>query len=132
MLLDVKLLFDEYLKKNFGHKPAVLDFLLHHERKELCIRNLCESIRVAEKRTKIKLNMDREKYRFSIEEVAKAFAYAAVKARTAELTTAAERHRREAELTKYDEIKSCVKGLDDEGPIDSTSSDGRDSGDPLS
>ena len=115
MLLDVKLKFDEYLKREFGHKPTVLDFLIHHERKELCIRQLCEAIQVAEKRTKLRLTFDAKKYQFSIEEVAKTFAYAAVKARTAELTSIAERQRRESELTKYDEIKSYVKGLDDDG-----------------
>ncbi len=114
MLLDVKILFDEYLRKNFKHKPDVLDFLLNHERKEVCIRNLCDQIQVCEKRSKVKLNFDAKAYKLSIEEVAKMFASAAVNAKVAALVSSVERHRRESEESKYDEIRSVVKGLDNE------------------
>lgn len=114
MLLDVTQLFDQYLTKNFGHKPEVLQFLLHHERRQICLQNLCGQIQIAEKRSKLRLNFDAIKYKLMIDEVAKMFAHAAVRVRVAELVSTAEKYRRQSEASKYDEIKSVVKGLDDE------------------
>lgn len=134
MLLDVKLIFDQYLRANFKHKPEVLSFLLFHERKELCIRNLCDQIQICEKRSKVKLNFDAQAYKLSIEEVAKIFAQAAISARVAELVSIVERQRRLNEESKYDEIRSVVKGLDEDSIRDEAISAGKeiraDFGDP--
>lgn len=114
MLVDVTVHFNNALRVKFGHKPDILKFLLEHERKDLCLKNLCNQIEIAERRGRFRLDFDVTKYILMINEMAVMFARAAVNARINELMSSAEKHRRQSEATKYDEIKSVVKGLDDE------------------
>lgn len=113
LLFDVTQRFDAHLRKLFQESnKEVLNFLLKHERKQLCLNNLCNQILVAEASSKVKVNID--SFQLLIEETAKLFANAAIDARIHELMTPAEKTRRQSEVSKLDEIKSVVVEVDRE------------------
>ena len=76
MIFDVKLKFDGFIKETFKDKPEVLNALLKHERKELCVNNLCEQILKAENGN---VQFDLSKYNLMIKTVTDLFAHACLK-----------------------------------------------------
>lgn len=116
MLLDVKIMFDDALRSILPeatrNRAEMVRFLLEHERKPLAVNNLCAQILIAEKRTK--LRMDQTKLKLLVFTSAKMFAQAAVNSKIQQMLSPAEKKRIESEKSQYDEIKSAVKGLDDD------------------
>ena len=48
MLQTVTVLFDTYIKSKLDQKPEVMKAVLNHERKQVCLQNLCAQIKAVE------------------------------------------------------------------------------------
>lgn len=108
MIADVQKIFDAYLTTKLSPKPEILKFVLHHERKNLCLENLCGEIKVCEWKLGSQ-RFDLAKYKLTIEEVAKLFAATCLKAKGEELLTRNERIRRIDEASQYEELSKEIK-----------------------
>jgi hypothetical protein len=118
MLKDLALRFDKAIKDKFSHKPEVMNYLLKHERKLICIENLADQIIRAEKYSiAIKLST----YDTIIKDVSMMFCKAAIEhieqqhysaAKVAQIQRAAD-HLKEAESMLKDLEKDSLneKGL---------------------
>lgn len=82
MDLDIRLKFNLELANIFEEKPQVLNFLLNHERRELCLNNLTKEI-------KDNPWLSKKQYQDIIKAGAHVFAKAALESREKELMTAA-------------------------------------------
>lgn len=104
MFLEVQKIFDDKIRDAFKKRPDLKKFFLKHERKKLCIENLCEQIKLAEFAVTVKL--DGEKYRNMIEQVAVMFCRGAIGQKENEIASKAEQRRREivpeAELLEFE------------------------------
>lgn len=78
MRSDVESIFDGYIHRTFLEKPEIARFLLKHERKELCIQNLCEQIQGVE-RSRMSLTFTPSMYKKLIEDIARFFCQQALK-----------------------------------------------------
>lgn len=76
MLSDIALRFDNALREKFKDKTEVLNFLLKHERKKMCIDKLCDEIIRAEKYS---IQIRVETYAGMIKDIAVMFASACLK-----------------------------------------------------
>lgn len=107
MISDVEKIFDEHLKAKLGQKPEVLQFLLRHERKKLCLENLCGEIRVCE----FKLGnsfFNAELYRKTIQDVARLFAETALEFAEQGHLTHLEKARRIEEASQYEALSKEI------------------------
>lgn len=77
VLLDVQRKFEEELGKIFPTKPEIGKFLARHERRELCLRNLCAQIVMAEQAMGGKFG--RKQLDLLVKSTARLFAQAALK-----------------------------------------------------
>lgn len=75
MIEDISRRFDNAIREKFKDKPEVLNFLLKHERKHLCIQSLVEQIVRAERYS---ISIKVETYASIIRDVALMFAKAAI------------------------------------------------------
>lgn len=107
MRSDVEKIFDESLERVFGSSPNVLKFLKLHERKQICLNNLCAEIITCEKRSLI---FNAEHYREVIYEVAvNMFARKALEHAEQKAMSSAERGRREDEARRIEIAKEEIK-----------------------
>lgn len=106
MISEVRRIFDDYVISIFQSKIDIKNFILKHERKEVCLQNLCEQIRIIELG---RMDLSAHKYKNLIEGVAKMFCDAALKSKEEELITHAEKARRLNEASKLDQAKEMLK-----------------------
>lgn len=111
MLIEVRQIFDDYLKSRLQSKPEVLNLVLTHERKDLCLNQLCAQIRYAEK--KIGRLMNQKNYRAMIEGVANAYAHAVIKNKEESILSANEKKRLEQQAGTLAESEAMIQDLDD-------------------
>lgn len=112
MLLDVKKIFEDYLKEKLVTKPDVLKFVLNHERKDLCIKNLCGQILIAEK--KLGANRFKKKqFEYMIQSIAKAFAESAIEYKAQSIISGNERKLREQKADTIKEAEGMIKELEE-------------------
>lgn len=108
MQKEVTQIFDARLRKKLATaKPEVLRFLLTHERRTLCISNICLQIQVAEKANH-RVQMNRFKYKAMIEAVADMFAKNAVQAHVDSLMTAAAKGARMEQIIQADHFDKAI------------------------
>ena len=105
--------FDSSLEAIYKSRPEVLKFILKHERKEICIKNLYVEIMHAEG---LNLIPNLDVYDTLIKDVAKLFARTCLEHKEQELLSAAERKRREqnAEQNRLREAGELMKDLEKE------------------
>lgn len=113
MIFEVQQVFDGYLREKFAAKPDILRFLLQHERKPLCMENLCTQIRIAEL-SNIGKRFNQRRYHFVICEIAKLFASAALEQVEQKLLSHAEVQRRIDEANIYETAQQCISELEKE------------------
>lgn len=103
MLLEVQKIFDDKIRSAFKTRPDLKKFFLKHERKQLCLENLCGEIKLAE--ALLARKFDGEKYRNMIEQVAVMFCRGAIGQKEKDIASRAEQRRREiapeAELLEF-------------------------------
>lgn len=75
MIQEIKVRFDSALREKFSQKADVLNFLLKHERKNLCITNIAEQILRAEN---YNINISIKTYDKIIKDIALMFARAVI------------------------------------------------------
>lgn len=93
MFLEVQKIFDAKIRDAFKKRPDLMKFFLGHERKKLCLENLCEQIKLAEGLLAVKF--DTPKYQNMIEQVAVMFCRGAIGQKEHEVASRAEQRRRE-------------------------------------
>lgn len=123
MQSEVTLLFNQAICDAIGEREGrdeIIRFIALHERKNVCVLNLCHQIETAESRFGARLGVKRRNYLIS--ECAKMFVAAALQSWKVQAMSLAEKSRILNRDAKYDEIKSCIKERDPDGsikPIDS-------------
>ena len=116
MYLEVKKEFDEFIKETFREKRDVRNFLLRHERKDYCIKSLCQQIKGIEER-RHSITFDLPKYRQTIKDVAKMFCQAALNVAERESLSSLEKDRLDR-LARQDEItEEKIEDMKREGLI---------------
>ena len=111
MIGDVTKIFDDTLTKKLGTKPEVLKFLLKHERKNVCIQNLCYHISQLEK---LSITWNAEKYRRLIGDVAVMFGKAALEHYAQREMSDAEKTRRQRQADSLKEAEAMMIDLEKE------------------
>lgn len=90
MRREVERDFNAYLKRLLASKPTVLKYVHHHERKTLCIDNLCREIRQAELSFH---GFEKDRRLYLIQQTAQFFASQALKWAEEQALSALERTR---------------------------------------
>lgn len=109
MNVTVTTLFDRELKKVFAEKKEILNFLLNHERKKLCIANICRELKAVEFTT---LTTNRQLLELVVKDFSMLFAKAAIKQKEEQLLSQAERFRIEQENRQIEEQMKELESLD--------------------
>ncbi len=107
--LSLTTLFDNRIKHQLKGKVknTIIDFLLNHERKQGCITNIQEQVRIAELDPRV--DFQRSQLIELVEAVADMFAKNAITAKEHQLTTAAEARRMQEEADKLAEFKAEIE-----------------------
>ena len=72
MRTEIEKLFNAFIEKTFKNRRDLMTFFLKHERKKICIDNLCEQIQGVERR-RYSLTFNSTIYKRLINDVAKMF-----------------------------------------------------------
>ena len=104
MKRQITKVFDEYISQIFFSNENVKNMLTNHERKESCIVNICEQIKIAEM-SNIRGSFNTKKYRILIHEVAKMFCSAVLKMEETKALSQIEKQRRIDESTRINQIE---------------------------
>lgn len=113
MQLEIEEKFDGWIKAKFKENSEVLNFLLKHERKQVCITRLSEQIRLAEL-SNIRGRFNSEKYHWLIADVAAFFCDRALEYAREKAVSEAERQRRTSESLRLKEAESMLHELEKE------------------
>lgn len=111
---DVRRLFDAALVEKFNQLPDVLNFLLKHERKKLCLDNLCAEIIRMNGR---KLLFELDTFKQVIETTADMFARKALKLAEENTLSSIERIRRQTESDRIKNAQEVMHELEKDGVI---------------
>jgi len=112
MEFEVARCFDSFLVSTFKAE-SIRNYLLNHERKQVCIGKVCEQIRIAEL-SNLKGRFDLWRWRQVIEACAGIFANAALNHAEEKALTQAERTRRLDEACRMDNLKAEFDALAEE------------------
>lgn len=116
MYLEVKKEFEAYIKETFREKRDVRNFLLRHEKKEYCVKSLCQQIKLIEER-RHSITFDLVKWRKTIRDVAKMYCQAALNRAERESLSSLEQERLDR-LARQDEItQERIEDMKREGLI---------------
>lgn len=77
LLFDVAQEFDKQIRELFTHRENVINFLLHHERKQVVLANVCHQVLTYEHRAGPRANKRQRNLIISV--AAEAFSHAALK-----------------------------------------------------
>jgi hypothetical protein len=111
---DVRMLFDEALVEKFKHLPDVLQFLKTHERKKICVDNLCaEIIRMNGRKLLIEL----ETFKMVIKDTAYMFAKKALQKAEEDTLSSVERIRRQTEADRIKNAQEVLHELEKDGVV---------------
>lgn len=100
--------FDNEIKRLYATRQPVKEFLLNHERKNLCIENLCKEIRVAEMSHAV--NIKRETIDMLAQNFATSFARIALKHAEEKAMT---QLQKDVAIRKADEEKELLRIVED-------------------
>lgn len=105
--------WDEAIRNKVGSEnKEVLKFLLRHERRAICIANVCNQIQIAEKRFGSR-TLTNSEFNDLVDLCADLFASAALKAKEQELLSDAARGAIEREASKGKELDALIKDCDE-------------------
>lgn len=106
LLVDVTTRFDSWISTTFSEKTEIKNYLLRHERKKVCLENLCAQILRAE--AKVRVRMDQAKFHALIDTTARMFCKAAIDSRVAYLASDAEKSRLQRVVDNEQEMEKIV------------------------
>lgn len=112
MRAQIEEIFDARIKKVFISKPNMLPFFLQHERKNLCLDNLCEEVKTAE--WKLGAKMDKAKFTQMVETIADTFCQAALRQAEFKHLSPAEQYRRRNERDLPKDVIDFAEELNEE------------------
>lgn len=112
MRTHVEKRFDGYLKHKLGKKPDILRFVLNHERKHVCIDNICNQIQIMERKPNMMANTKRVAY--IIDNMADFFAKVAIEQRIQYMKSDIEKKQITAQADRIKEAEGMVKELEDD------------------
>lgn len=111
---DVRKVFDETLVEKFKAQPDVLKFLIDHERKKVCLDNLCaEIIKMNGRRLLINI-VD---FKDVIKSVAGMFAHQALRKAEQDALSDLERIRLKVEASRLSTARDVINDLKKEGAL---------------
>lgn len=96
--------FNDELKRVFETKPTMLDFLTKHERKNMCIDNICHQVILSERRAKNHLADINNLERF-VRDLARIFASTCIEHKKEELLTSLARQGKISEINRISELE---------------------------
>lgn len=105
MIREVTSEFNKWIHISFQHKREIVEFLWNHERKEKCINELCNQIKICEKKGK-RIKFDVFEYKMVIKETAKLFARMALKKAEEDEVSKIERQLRIDKAGEMDDIEA--------------------------
>lgn len=108
--------FDAELSRVFREKPDILKFLLKHERKEVCIVNLCGQVANIERRS-YSITFDITLYKSVVHSVARMFAEACLLNAQSKTTSSIEKIRQQTEVDKEKQVEEMIKQFIKDGEI---------------
>jgi hypothetical protein len=130
MRADVLKIFDQFITDTFKAKPEVSRYLMNHERKNLCVDNLCEQIQIIERR-RLKIVFDAAYYKRTIQDIARMFCNACLKHAEEKSLSSNERLRRIDEGNREADVKDMLNQWQKDGELrilDRTKELGADNG----
>jgi hypothetical protein len=111
---DVRRLFDEALVEKFKTMPEILNMLLKHERKKICLDNLCaEIIRMNGRR----LLFEVDTFKQVIETTAQMFARQALRKAEQDALSSIERIRLQTEADRIKNAQEVMHELQKDGIV---------------
>lgn len=113
MYHDVKRRFEEEITKRLSSKPEVLKYVLRFERKEVCLRNLCEQIEKLE-RASFQIVFDAKKYDTVIRDVANLYMKAVVHYLSESMMTDAAKAKQRADANYLKDAQELADELEKE------------------
>jgi hypothetical protein len=113
MYHDVKRRFEEEITKRLSLKPEVLKFVLNHERKDVCLKNLCEQIEKCERQS-FQILFDAKKYASVIKSVAVLFAKAVILHKEEKMMTEGARLKQISDHSKMQRAEEYMIDLENE------------------
>lgn len=103
------MIFDNDLRKIFHTKPEVLKYLTNHEKKPVCIENICDQIEIAEiKHPNLKL----KGYSDIIKSGARLFAEVALDQKHQAMLSDLAKSKITKENTKIERAKECIEDIE--------------------
>ncbi len=108
--------FDSFILQTFKLKPEVRRYLIDHERKNICIDNLCREIQTIERR-KLRIIFDLQAYKRTVRDVAKMFCEACLLHAEEKALTSNERSRRIREGQKEADAQEMINEWKREGSL---------------
>ena len=102
--------FDKEITSMFKEKTEIRNFLLNHERKDLCINNLVTEVRKSEINSAFKMN--KEHVITIAKEYAKTFSSAALKYAEEQAVSSLERERRIRKAEEAEEVANMFNSED--------------------
>lgn len=103
MRSEIAVIFNAKIADTFKDKREVLNFLMNHERKNLCLDNLCAQIAECERRA-LRIGFDAKTYEWTINDVAVMFCKQALRKAAEDSMTQAERVRKSMAVDDNDKL----------------------------
>lgn len=111
MIEQIRKIFDQTLVKKFGEKREILNFLINHPRKQICLENLCAQIQLAERKL-LSIVFNVEIYKKTIHDIALMFAGQALRKAEEDQLSSIERIRREEQNRTIERANECVEEIE--------------------
>ncbi len=100
----VNIFFEAEIKKVFGERQTLIDFILKHERKERCIDNICAQVILSERSVKRHL-MDLKNFEIFVRDIARIFASTCIEHKHEELLSNLARQGKINEINRIAELE---------------------------
>lgn len=116
MKAEIEKIFDDHLREKFKATPEIVRFLIGHERKGICLENLCGQIEICERR-QFNIGFNSKVYKRTIQDIGDMFASACLKHAEELALSSSERLRRITEGDKDKSIDEMVEEWKKDGAI---------------
>ncbi len=112
MIHEVRRHFDDFVSKTFEQHLPIKEFLLKHERRQVCFENICKEVIEVERRGKVKL--DPLRFGLLVQAVAKTFCKIAIDAKKVEMESQNEKVKQLMEASKRKIAEDLLKDAEKE------------------
>lgn len=100
----VNIFFEAEIKRVFGERQTIIDFILKHERKDRCIDNICHQVMLSEKSARRHL-MELKNFETFVRDIARIFASTCIEHKHEELLSSLARQGKINEINRISELE---------------------------